>query len=88
MKDAQAAEVQRLNEEAEKIAKLRAEKDAAAAATEAAEDEEEAKKAAIDNKKISDLEAIVKKNAKAMEDANNIKRNLKEAAEEHKRNAE
>lgn len=85
MKDADAIVVQQLNAAAEKAAGLRAEQDAAAAAAEAQEDAEEQAKAAADSGRISELEAIVKKNAEAMENANNHKRHLKEVAEEQKR---
>lgn len=76
MKDKQAIEVQRLNNAAEKLAKLRQEQDAAAASAELLEDEAEALRASKDSKKISDLEKLIKKNATDMEYANNHQRHL------------
>ena len=88
MKDKQAIEVQRLNNAAEKLAKLRQEQDAAAASAELLEDEAEALRASKDSKKISDLEKLIKKNATDMEYANNHQRHLMEMAGKHKRAAE
>ena len=88
MKEANADEVQRLNANAETLVKLRQEQDDAAASAELLEDEAEAIRAANDSKKISDLERLIKKNAKDMEYANNHQRHLMEVAGKHKRNAE
>lgn len=88
LKDADAIERQNLIEAAEKLAGLRAEQVAAATAAEAAEDAAEQAKATADSGRISDLEAIIKKNANDLEYANNHKRHLKEVAEEQKRIAE